>query len=67
MWQWQESDHNKLKKAVTILNGKINAIKFKQLPANKGERNVIFIKSEGNCPISYPRGIGKPSKYPLGN
>ena len=65
--KWQETDHNKLKKAVTILNGKINKINFKQLPANKGERNVIFIKSEGDCPISYPRGIGKPSKYPLGN
>ena len=52
---------------MTILNGKINKINFKQLPANKGERNVIFIKSEGDCPISYPRGIGKPSKYPLGN
>ena len=65
--KWQETDHNKLKKAVTILNGKINKVKFKQLPANKGERNVIFIKSKGDCPISYPRGIGKPSKYPLGN
>ena len=65
--KWQETDHNKLKKAVAILNGKINKIMFKQLPANKGERNVIFIKSKGDCPISYPRGIGKPSKYPLGN
>ena len=65
--KWQESDHNKLKKAVTLLNGKINEIKFKQLPANKGERNAIFIKSEENCPTCYPRGIGRPSKYPLGN
>jgi len=65
--KWQETDHNKLKKALTTLNGKINKVKFKQLPANKGERNVIFIKSEGNCPNSFPRGIGKPSKYPLGN
>ena len=65
--KWTSTDHNKLNKAVTLLNGKINDVKFKQLPANKGERHVIFIKSQGNCPISYPRGIGKPSKYPLGN
>ena len=65
--KWPESDHYKLKKAVTLLNGKINEIKFKQLPANKGERNAIFIKSKEKCPICYPRGIGKPSKYPLGN
>ena len=65
--KWSRSDHDKLKKAVTLLNGKINEIKFKKLPANKGERNAIFIKSEEKCPICYPRGIGKPSKYPLGN
>ena len=65
--KWATSDNDKLIKAVTLLKGKINEIKFKQLPANKGERNAIFIKSEENCPICYPRGIGKPSKYPLGN
>ena len=65
--KWTESDHDKLKNAVTLLNGTINEIRFKQLPANKGERNAIFINSEENCPICYPRGIGKPSKYPLGN
>jgi len=52
---------------LTLLSGTINEIKFKQLPANKGERNAIYIKSEDNCPILYPRGIGRPSKYPLGN
>ena len=65
--RWTTSDHSKLREAVTILNGDINEIKSKQLPANKGERNVIFIKSKERCPISYPRGIGKPSKYPLGH
>jgi len=65
--KWSKSDGSKLKKAVNILNGKINDIRFKDLPANKGERHVIFIKSEGNCPHSYPRSIGKPNKYPLGN
>ena len=65
--KWSEMDNTKLQKAVTLLNGKINEIKFKQLPANKGERNAIFIKSTEYCPMCYPRGIGKPSKYPLGN
>tara|TARA_Y100000589_G_scaffold28267_1_gene23566 strand:+ start:119 stop:835 length:717 start_codon:yes stop_codon:yes gene_type:complete len=65
--QWPESEHKRLKKAVTLLNGKIDEIKFKKLPASKGNRNIIFIKSEKKCPITYPRSIGKPSKYPLGN
>jgi len=65
--KWSETDNTKLQKALTLLNGKINEIKFKQLPEKKGERHVIFIKSKGNCPILYPRGIGKPKKYPLGN
>ena len=65
--KWPDSDHEKLKKAVTLLNGNINEVKCKQLPANKGERNAIFIKSSEHCPTCYPRCIGKPSKYPLGN
>ena len=65
--KWPESEHNKLQKAVALLNGKINEVKFKQLPANKGERNAVLIKSEGDCPTCYPRGLGRPSKYPLGN
>ena len=65
--KWSKSDGSKLTKAVNLLNGKINDIRFNDLPANKGERHVIFIKSEGNCPHSFPRSIGKPSKYPLGN
>ena len=65
--RWTKSDQNKLNKAVTLLNGEISEIKYRKLPANKGERNVIFVNSKGNCPIIYPRGIGKPSKYPLGN
>ena len=65
--RWTKSDQNKLNKALTLLNGEISEIKYRKLPANKGERNVIFVNSKGNCPIIYPRGIGKPSKYPLGN
>ena len=65
--KWPETEHNKLIKTVALLNGRVNKVKFKQLPENKGERNVIFIKSEGNCSNLYPRSIGKPNKYPLGN
>ena len=63
--KWNKKDEVKIKNSLEILNGSITEIKNTQLPKSKGERNIIFIKPEKNCPASYPRGIGKPSKYPL--
>ena len=61
----KKKDEIKIKNALGILKGSIVDIKKTQLPKQKGERNIIFIKPEENCPDSYPRGIGKPAKYPL--
>ena len=63
--KWNKKDEDKLRNSLDILKGSIAEIKKTQLPEHKGERNVIFIKPEGNCPDSYPRAIGKPAKYPL--
>ena len=63
--KWNKKDEFRIKKSLEILKGNILEIKKTQLPKSKGERNIIFIKPEKNCPDSYPRGIGKPSKYPL--
>ena len=63
--KWQKKDEVKIKNSLEILKGSITDIKKTQLPKQKGERNIIFIKPEENCPDSYPRGIGKPAKYPL--
>ena len=63
--KWNKKDEIQIKNSLNILKGSIKEIKKTQLPKNKGERNIIFIKPEGNCPDSYPRAIGKPAKYPL--
>ena len=63
--KWNKKDEIQIKNSLNLLKGSIKEVKKTQLPKNKGERNIIFIKPEGNCPYSYPRAIGKPAKYPL--
>ena len=63
--KWDKKDDFKIRNSLNILKGSIAEIKKTQLPKNKGERNIIFIKPEENCPNSYPRAIGKPAKYPI--
>jgi len=65
--KWSKENQNKINKSLLILKGEIIEIKKIHLPANKGERNVIFIKPKELCPRIYPREIGKAKKYPLGN
>ena len=63
--KWSKKDEVKISKSLNILKGSITKIKRTQLPKKKGERNIIFINPEENCPDTYPRAIGKPAKYPL--
>ena len=63
--KWNKKDEVKFRNSLNILKGSIREIKKTKLPKNKGERNIIIIKSEKDCPDSYPRAIGKPAKYPL--
>jgi len=63
--KWKTKDEIKMRNSLDILKGSIAEIKQTELPRGKGERNIVFIKPEQNCPDSYPRAIGKPAKYPL--
>ena len=63
--KWKKEDEVKIMNSLRILKGSIAEITQTILPKQKGERNIIFIKPDQNCPDSYPRGIGKPAKYPL--
>ncbi len=63
--KWNKKDEVRISNTLNTLKASIAKIKKTQLPKNKGERNIIVIKPEENCPDSYPRGIGKPAKYPL--
>jgi len=65
--RWTSEKEEKLNKSLNKLNGSIQKKQTIELPHNKGERNIIFIKTESECPDKYPRGVGKPAKYPLGN
>ncbi len=65
--KWTNENEQRLNKALSLLNGYIQTRKELELPCKKGKRNIIFIKTKGKCPNKYPRGIGKPTKYPLGN
>ncbi len=65
--KWKQIEQCKLENALLILKGSITKIKGVNLPRDKGERNVIYIKPKENCPELYPRAIGKAAKYPLGD
>lgn len=53
------------KKALNILNGKIEKIEKFQLPNSDIARNIVIIKKIGNTPMKYPRKAGTPAKEPL--
>ena len=62
-----EKDRIILNRSLDILKGSVEKTKKNILSNNKGERNIVFIKPEGICPNNFPRKVGKPKKYPLGN
>lgn len=53
------------KKALNILNGKIEKIEKFELPNSDISRNIVIVKKVGNTPIKYPRKSGTPVKEPL--
>ncbi len=64
--KWNDSDQQKLKKAIKPLKAKIQTISSKQLPKDRGIRHVIRVATTAPCPKDYPRAVGLPKKKPLG-
>lgn len=52
-------------KALDILGGEIEDVKFFTLPNSDIERYVILIKKCRHTPTNYPRKSGKPTKQPI--
>lgn len=52
-------------KALDILGGVIDTVKFFTLPHSDNERCVITIKKSRHTPTNYPRKSGKPTKQPI--
>lgn len=53
------------KKALEVLNAKIEKIDTFKLPGNEYGRNIIVIKKIGETPKKYPRKPGTPAKEPI--
>lgn len=53
------------KKAIEILEGKIEKIERINLPGSEIERNIILIRKINKTPNKYPRKAGMPAKQPI--
>ena len=60
-----EEEINNSKKALELLNGKIEKIEKFELPGTDFGRNIIVIKKIKNVPNKYPRKPGTPAKEPI--
>ena len=60
-----DEELEKAKKALELLNAKVEKIDTFNLPGNDYGRNVIVIKKIGETPKKYPRKPGTPSKEPI--
>ena len=64
--QWTTADHNDLERALQLLRADILRCDQRELPAGRGQRTALFITANAPCPRGYPRAVGIPSKFPLG-
>ena len=53
------------KKALNILNAKIEKVDSLCLPMSDYSRNIVIVKKVGKTPEKYPRKPGQPAKEPL--
>ncbi|MDO4975606.1 MAG: 16S rRNA (guanine(527)-N(7))-methyltransferase RsmG [Alphaproteobacteria bacterium] len=60
-----EEEINNSKKALELLNGKIEKIETLELPGTDYGRNIIIIKKINNISNKYPRKPGTPAKEPI--
>ncbi len=60
-----EEELNEAKKAISTLGGTVLNDYCFQLPIERSERHLIFIKKEKKTPNKYPRKPGTPSKSPI--
>ncbi len=65
--KFSNNDRIALNKTLDFLKAKVVKIERTELPANRGVRHQIRLKSNATCPIQYPRKNGIPSKKPLSN
>jgi 16S rRNA (guanine527-N7)-methyltransferase len=64
--QWAAADQADLERALQPLRAQLRHSDQRELPAGRGQRTALWVEATGPCPPSYPRAVGLPSKFPLG-
>ena len=64
--QWGLSDQGELERALQPLQARLSRSEQRELPAGRGQRTALWVEATAPCPASYPRAVGLPSKFPLG-
>ena len=64
--QWNDTDALPFNKALRLLQAHLVEVQHRQLPNDRGTRQLLRVQPTGSCPRSYPRAVGTPSREPLG-
>jgi 16S rRNA (guanine527-N7)-methyltransferase len=64
--QWGDADQRELERALHLLKAEIHSCEQRELPAGRGQRTALVVTTSAPCPKTYPRAVGMPSKFPLG-
>ena len=64
--QWGPGDQGELERALQPLQARLSRSEQRELPAGRGQRTALWLEATAPCPASYPRAVGLPSKFPLG-
>ncbi len=64
--QWGESDREELDRALKLLQAKVERCEQRELPGGRGQRTALVVTANAPCPRTYPRAVGVPGKFPLG-
>jgi 16S rRNA (guanine527-N7)-methyltransferase len=64
--QWSKADGTELDRALHALHAKVSAVQRQELPGRRGLRHVLRVHPTADCPKRFPRAVGLPTKFPLG-
>jgi len=64
--QWGSGDQAELERALQPLQARLSRREQRELPAGRGQRTALWVEASAPCPAGYPRAVGLPSKFPLG-
>ncbi len=64
--QWNAGDQGELERALQPLRARLGRQEQRELPGGRGQRTALWLEATAPCPAAYPRAVGLPSKFPLG-